>query len=181
MVLGHMIFDINKLIEGDLNFKVTEKPGYFKIDNPDCSLCKDVSIEGTLKKIDADIYLSGWVSTALETICTRCLEPILCPVRAEISTKYVLPGEPDELETEYELHEADIDTEFYSENKVDITNTVIDQILLAVPLVCLCKEDCLGLCLECGKNLNLGPCGCTRKESTDPRLSALLALKNKLK
>jgi uncharacterized protein len=176
-----MIFEIDKLIDGDWDFKVTEKSSHFKIDHPDCALCQDVAIEGNLKRVGPDIYLSGWVSTELETICTRCLEAIRLPVRAEISTKYIPKAEADELEPEHELHEADIDTEIYSGDKIDTTNTVVDQIVLAIPLVCLCKEDCLGLCLECGKNLNLGPCGCSRKETTDPRLSALLALKNKLK
>ena len=176
-----MIFDIDKINEADLSFEVTEKASHFKIDHPDCALSKDIFIEGTLKKIDTDIYLSGWISTVLETICTRCLEAVSYPVRSEISTKFVPKGETVKWETEHELHEADIDTEFYSENKIDITHTVLDQILLAIPLVCLCKEDCLGLCLECGKNLNIGPCTCTRKEPVDPRLSVLLALKNKLK
>lgn len=176
-----MIFDIDKLIEGDLDFKVTEKAGHFKIDHPDCSLCQDVCIEGTLKKVDEDIYLSGRVSTELETVCSRCLEAIRLSVRSEMSAKYVPKSERDEWDSEHELHEADIDTEFYNANKVDITNTVHDQILLSIPLVCLCKEDCMGLCLECGKNLNNGPCGCTKEQSIDPRLSALQALKNKLK
>ena len=35
----------------------------------------------------------------------------------------------------------------------------------------LCKEDCKGLCPDCGKNLNLGPCGCRKKN--DPRFAVL--------
>ena len=47
-----------------------------------------------------------------------------------------------------------------------------DYILLELPYKSLCREDCRGLCPMCGKNLNEGLCGCTRK-SVDPRLAVL--------
>jgi uncharacterized protein len=43
----------------------------------------------------------------------------------------------------------------------------------------LCRPDCQGLCVSCGKDLNLGACGCTR-ETIDPRWEALKALKEKV-
>ncbi len=172
-----MIFDIEHIIDEGLDFEVTIEKSHFKIEQTDCSLCKDVSVKGVLKKIDKVIYLTGSISTEAETVCSRCLEPIHIPVQTEVATKYV---EPEELEDEYELHESDIDTEFFSENKVDITHSVHDQILLAIPMVCLCKEDCQGLCPKCGKNLNLGACGCAKEQIVDPRFADLLKLKAKL-
>ena len=41
----------------------------------------------------------------------------------------------------------------------------------------LCREDCKGLCPTCGKNLNLGPCGC--RKSLDPRFAVLEQLLDK--
>ena len=41
----------------------------------------------------------------------------------------------------------------------------------------LCREDCKGLCPTCGKNLNDGPCACTR--SCDPRMAVLEQLLDK--
>ena len=41
----------------------------------------------------------------------------------------------------------------------------------------LCREDCKGLCPKCGKNLNLGPCGCGKE--TDPRFAVLEQLLDK--
>ena len=41
----------------------------------------------------------------------------------------------------------------------------------------LCREDCKGLCPTCGKNLNLGPCGC--RKQTDPRFAVLEQLLDK--
>ncbi len=176
-----MIFDIDKIIEGDLDFKVTETKSHFKIDQPDCSLGQDVTIEGTLKKVGEAFYLSGRLSTEVKTICSRCLEDVTFPVRAEVLAKYLPESKLEEMEEESEIHGNDLDTEFYSENKIDITQAVHDQILLEIPPVTLCRENCRGLCPKCGINLNNEACGCAREESIDPRLASLLALKNKLK
>ena len=50
-----------------------------------------------------------------------------------------------------------------------------DDILLELPSKFLCKDSCKGLCPKCGKNLNMGRCGCPEKEP-DPRLAALSKL-----
>jgi uncharacterized protein len=54
---------------------------------------------------------------------------------------------------------------------VDLTETLRQNVLLALPMVILCREDCQGLCPQCGHNLNLGPCEC--KPEVDTRLSVL--------
>ena len=50
-----------------------------------------------------------------------------------------------------------------------------EQFYLALPMKPLCREDCKGLCPQCGTNLNTGTCEC-RPEWEDPRLAALKAL-----
>ncbi len=49
-----------------------------------------------------------------------------------------------------------------SESKViDITEIARDEIILDYPIKLLCKADCRGLCVKCGKNLNKGQCICS--------------------
>jgi uncharacterized protein len=48
-------------------------------------------------------------------------------------------------------------------------------IVMSLPTKLLCKDDCRGLCPDCGKNLNTGDCNCTKTE-IDPRLAALAEL-----
>ena len=55
---------------------------------------------------------------------------------------------------------------------LDIRDVVLNDIYLALPLKALCKEDCKGLCQNCGANLNLGQCSCNQ-EDLDLRFSAL--------
>ena len=45
---------------------------------------------------------------------------------------------------------------------VDVTDDIRQEILLSYPVLFICKEECLGLCPGCGKNLNEGPCNCKR-------------------
>jgi uncharacterized protein len=58
---------------------------------------------------------------------------------------------------------------------IDLAPLVRELSLLAVPIKVLCREDCQGLCQECGANLNLGDCGCAESE-IDPRLAVLESL-----
>ena len=61
---------------------------------------------------------------------------------------------------EVELHSSDIDVEVYENQQVNLTQSVRDSILLAVPAICLCEGGCKGLCSQCGKNLNHAFCQC---------------------
>ena len=58
------------------------------------------------------------------------------------------------------------------DGKLDLSQLALEDVFLSLPSKLLCKEDCKGICPQCGKNLNEGPCGC--KKEVDPRLAALL-------
>lgn len=58
---------------------------------------------------------------------------------------------------------------------LELDDVVISDILLSLPSKNLCKDDCRGLCQSCGKNLNLGDCGCDIR-TIDPRLEILRQL-----
>ncbi len=68
------------------------------------------------------------------------------------------------------------------EDPVEMTDMIIDiddicksAVILDMDMVNLCREDCKGLCPRCGKDLNLGECGCGKKD-VDPRLAPFLKL-----
>ncbi len=58
---------------------------------------------------------------------------------------------------------------------LDLDETVISDVLLSLPQKNLCKDDCKGLCSQCGQNLNKGECDCDKKQ-VDPRLEILKQL-----
>ena len=174
-----MFFAIDEIPEAGLDFAVIKKKQDFDVDQPGCSLGRDVEAAGTLSISGKDVFLSGKIKTELTLQCSRCLEPFQFPVECEVTAHFVPREEPEHKEVE--LSASDIDIEYYDGNRVDISQPVHDQILLALPFVSVCHKDCKGLCPDCGKNLNKGACGCSGEGPVDPRLEVLRSLKEKLK
>jgi len=119
--------------------------------------------------------LVGDVRAQLELDCSRCLEPFLLPVEATFDLRY-LPASAMSTEPEREVADEDLDLSYYRDDQIDLNELLREQFYLALPMKPLCREDCRGLCPQCGANLNTAPCTC---ETTweDPRLAALKALR----
>jgi len=125
-----------------------------------------------------DIRLAGGFSTKLELLCARCLDPVYQEVEKNFDLLY-RPQGADAGKEEISLAKEDADIGYYQGDGVLLEDVLREQLLLAVPLKLLCREDCKGLCPSCGQNLNQGDCGCTRGDP-DPRWHALGDLRNKL-
>ena len=63
-------------------------------------------------------------------------------------------------EGEREIEEDDLTTAFYENDEIDLGQLMQEQFYLALPMKPLCRDDCKGLCPECGTNLNRGTCDC---------------------
>ncbi len=112
--------------------------------------------------------------------CGRCLEGFSREITGsfEIVARHLKQGQSPPEETVSDDDEdipEDILCLPYGEMSIDITGDVRDAILLEVPYKVLCKEDCKGLCPQCGMNLNDGSCECVR-QPTDSRWQALSGL-----
>jgi uncharacterized protein len=57
---------------------------------------------------------------------------------------------------------------------LDLTEAIKQYALLAIPMKPLCRQDCRGLCPNCGHNLNEGPCDCREAGPNLSKLSKLL-------
>ena len=66
----------------------------------------------------------------------------------------------------------------YSGNSLELDEIVLNSFLMNVPGKFLCKEDCKGLCPQCGQDLNLGDCDCDN-DTFDPRWAALKEIMEK--
>ena len=62
-----------------------------------------------------------------------------------------------------------------SKGKINLTETVVEFLLLELPSQFFCKDTCKGICPDCGVNLNHSECKCKSK-AVDPRLGALADL-----
>jgi uncharacterized protein len=119
--------------------------------------------------------LVGAVRTELELSCSRCLEPFRLPFDGAFDVRY-LPATELSSEDERQVGEEDLDTSYYRDDQIDVNELLREQFYLALPMKPLCRDDCAGLCAQCGTNLNTGSCECTI-EWEDPRLAPLRRLK----
>ena len=119
--------------------------------------------------------VAGHLTGEIELACSRCLEPFTLPVASDFDLRYV-PRMENVGEGEREVEEDDLSTAFYDDEQIDLSQLVMEQFQLALPMKALCRESCRGLCPNCGTNLNTGSCDCNLKWE-DPRFAALKAMK----
>ena len=115
-----------------------------------------------LEGVSEGVYVTGSLGWTASMSCARCLEPFAGEFSAEAAGMFSL--QPDE--DDYLIAET---------GELDPESLVRDTVLLAMPFAPLCREDCKGLCVRCGANLNDGSCGCP-EPAMDPRWAGLDAL-----
>jgi uncharacterized protein len=129
-------------------------------------------------KIIKDIRIQGQLSTSLKVACARCLEPLVYEVKRDFELLY-RPQGTDAGREELSVTDTEAEVGYYQGDGLQLEDVLREQVLLAVPLKLLCREDCKGLCPHCGKSLNQEQCSC-REPLEDPRWAALKDIRNKL-
>ena len=137
-------------------------------------VAEPVELAFDLHKDKDRFRLEGRVRTVLELTCSRCLEPFRLPVDAALDLRY-LPDAERSSDDEKEVAEEDVDVSFYRDDEIDLSELLREQFYLALPMKPLCREDCRGLCPQCGVNRNTGTCDCGPGWE-DPRLAPLKGL-----
>jgi len=129
------------------------------------------------RNVIQDIRLNGELATRLELLCARCLEPVVQDVTRKFDLLY-RPLGTDAGNEELSVTVAEAEVGYYQGDGLLLEDAIREQVLLAVPLKVVCREDCKGLCPTCGKNRNTEPCSCAPPLG-DPRWSALKDLREK--
>lgn len=141
-----------------------------------------LAMAGTLSYLDGEYHLRSRLSFSTELECSRCLEPFArsfdIPIQLRLHHRVASPHPETKKETaeEEELEQGDLDLFFYSEPVLPFEEIASEQAIMALPMKPLCREDCRGLCPDCGQDLNAGECACDT-ERIDPRLEGLRVLK----
>ena len=119
----------------------------------------------TLRPFTGGIDAAGSVRAPWVGICRRCTTPVSGELRIAVHERFAAgagPGAEDEL---YPL----------TDDTIDLGPLVRDAIVLDLPMAPLCRDDCAGLCPQCGADRNEGTCGCSAP--TDPRWANLDVLR----
>jgi uncharacterized protein len=125
-----------------------------------------------------DIRLKGRLTASLELSCARCLEPVRQDVKREFELLY-RPLGADAGRDELSVTDAEAEIGYYQGEGLLLEDVLREQVLLALPLKVTCREDCQGLCPQCGTNLNRERCSCAAPVE-DPRWAALKDIRGRL-
>ena len=131
----------------------------------------ELTITNTGKKV---LELVGTGGITVSIPCDRCLEAV--SVEIPISFKRKLDMKLTDEERVNDLDE----NAYLTGMDLDVDQLVYFEVLMNWPLKVLCKEDCKGICSQCGKNLNEGLCDCV-EEPKDPRMAAISDIFSKFK
>jgi len=135
------------------------------------SLAAPAAVNGKVRLSGNEVFVNGRLDTRAQVECDRCLKPIELPVNADFTLEYISDSEYESSGTA-ELTEAEMSVSVFDGKGLDVDEIVKEQILLAVPTRMLCREDCKGICPECGTDRNTGECNCVTND-IDPRWAAL--------
>ena len=129
------------------------------------SFNRPVRFSGSIVNDKGILKLTGVIETVYSAQCGRCLSEM--EIGVSLAVREFIYGEPPEEDSEAYT---------YAGKTVDMEQIIKDNIILNLPVRQICSDDCIGLCSECGTNLNIASCDC-KKESSDPRLEVLNKLK----
>jgi uncharacterized protein len=130
------------------------------------------------RNVIKDIRLQGELATNLELPCARCLDPVVQNVVRPFELLY-RPQGTDAGREELSITATEAEVGYYRGEGILLEDALREQVLLAVPLKVVCRDECKGLCPTCGRNQNIEPCSCAPPLG-DPRWSALKDIREKL-
>ncbi len=141
----------------------------------DYSVQGPISVTASYYRAGTEVFLEGDLSARTVAVCARCAEEFIAP--STRAFRYVLaPKAVGDIADGRDLQAEDVEYSLYEGEHIDLSPPIREQLLLALTARPLCRDDCRGLCPQCGTNLNRGACGCVRIEP-DPRFAVLRALK----
>ena len=121
-----------------------------------------VELDLRLESVVEGVLVSGLATVQLRGECVRCLGEVSEELEIDVQELFVYP-ESDATDDEASRLEGDL---------VDLEPLLRDGVVLDLPFQPLCREDCEGLCVECGANLNDDPQH-THDAPLDPRWEKL--------
>ena len=144
-------------------------------------------LNATLRKMRDGVLVRAQFSVQLTSPCKRCLADVVTEIPIPFTLNLMNRGSREQDEKSgrekdegpacagsFGLEAADQD--WFNGKTIDFDPILREQLLLALPMHVVCREECKGLCSVCGQDLNVKNCGCEQKV-IDPRLAKLKYIK----
>jgi uncharacterized protein len=133
-----------------------------------------VALDLRLESVSEGVLVSGTLSAPTEGECSRCLTPVTGDVEIDLTELFAYPDSATEATTD-----DDDEVGRVVDDTVDLEQPIIDAVGMVLPFSPLCRDDCPGLCSECGAPLadfenDAEP---HRHDVIDPRWAKLATMK----
>jgi uncharacterized protein len=133
-----------------------------------------VELDLRLEAVMEGVLLTGTAGAVVEGECARCLEPIRDEIAVTFQELFVYDDHRDALHDQ-QGGDEDGETSLLQDDLLDLEPVLRDAVVLALPFQPLCRDDCPGLCPECGARLADDP-DHAHEAAIDPRWAALTEL-----
>ena len=146
----------------------------------------DVELDLRFEAVTEGVLVTGTATAPVTGECARCLAPLTSTVTASFRELYLYADKHDRHDRhdkEHDRHDKhdrqddsgeQDDEEFYLDGDLlDLEPVLRDAVVLALPMSPLCREDCPGLCVECGVPLAEAGPGHRHEDAPDPRWAGL--------
>jgi uncharacterized protein len=140
-----------------------------------------MKLELRLESVMEGVLVTGTVRATAKGECVRCLEPLELVLEADFQEMFSYPDADDRGRPKAEPAddaEDDEDMLFIEDGLFDLEPVLRDAVVLALPMQPVCREDCPGLCAQCGARLADDPGH--HHDAVDIRWAALQGLAGSL-
>ena len=120
-------------------------------------------IHAEVTNTNEGFVLIGYANGKYIIPCDRCLNPVKKDLSVEFTNCFI----PRHLLGEHENEECKV----FDKDLIDADESIVEAVVLHMPMKHLCRPDCAGFCPQCGRNLNEFDCEC--EASIDPRWDKL--------
>jgi DUF177 domain-containing protein len=151
--------DVRTLRRGSAPIEAKVAPDDAAFEGLGLNLQGPVLVTGQVQGAGAGTYrLEGRAQGLARGECRRCLAEVQLPFDVQFDAVFTTSHDMLDDPGVYQLTEP--------VTHIDLTEAVREEVGLAVPTYTLCREDCAGLCPNCGADLNEGPCACVLAPKT---------------
>jgi len=170
-----MFLSVKELELRKVRFDETFEPGRIDFSAEEMEQASALRAEGVAEWLEDsgdEIRIQGAYSVEIAALCDRCLGSARFPLEERFDLFY-RPASDIAQEEEVELGDGEAEIGFYEGGGLELEDVLREQVMLALPMQRVCREDCRGICPVCGGNRNQAPCNC-KTESIDDRWGAAL-------
>ncbi|MGE4271469.1 MAG: DUF177 domain-containing protein [Desulfitobacterium sp.] len=149
---------------GTAHFDLNEDFSAFESELEGITFVAPVHVQLQVNNTGDSLLVQGTIDAEVNAQCGRCLEPFHYTIHQDYEDEWVYAPQAMEEQMETVL--------VFEKDEIELSERILEQIVLALPMRFICSSECKGLCPVCGVNHNLQSCDCVQ-DQVDPRLAAL--------